>query len=67
MEKGKEQQQELTNLKNNQLSFEFHGKPNRPETPKVECSRVISLADYKTSIKSNIDYSKLVIKHTKSF
>jgi len=71
MEKDKNNQTR-TQSKINQLSLEFSNKPivvsqNSNQTPSSENSRIISLSDYKIPDKGIIDYSNLVIKHTKSF
>lgn len=50
----------------NQLSFEF--TTTLIEKPKVDNVKVISLSETKTSNNhSKIDYTKLILKYTKSF
>lgn len=66
MEKDKKSQQH--NGKNNQMSLEFSNPPTPPiRVAEPENSRIILLSEYKLSGKSNIDYSNLVLKNTKSF
>lgn len=55
-------------IDNSQLSFEFSTKSMlNSKSPKSEDSRVISLSDHKYHDKNDTDYSKLVLKFTKSF
>lgn len=52
---------------NPQLSFEFSGPVSVEKSIPVEGGRVIRLSEHITPDKSNIDYSKLILKNTKSF
>jgi hypothetical protein len=52
---------------NSQLSFEFSGPVSVEKSIPVEGGRVIRLSEHVSADKPKIDYSKLILKNTKSF
>lgn len=52
---------------NSQLSFEFARPISGEKSIFVEGGKVIRLSEHALSDKSKIDYSKLILKNTKSF
>lgn len=52
---------------NSQLSLEFSKSLSGEKPVQSQNVKVIRLSDHLSSDKPKIDYSKLVLKHTKSF
>lgn len=52
---------------NSQLSFEFSRPISVEKSNPVESGKVIRLSEHFLSDKSKVNYSKLILKNTKSF